>query len=130
MTCSVCDLKDPRQGGGILGMQPLCQVHFDKYKEILQVMDITAWPVELLNARLKYLNKVKDRDVKLLAQLEKGTEKEEVAAETIALIARDFKGVSCLYLSQMNSKDKTTLVQKEISADLQHCVGQISRVET
>ena len=116
--------------GGIIGMQPFCQIHFDKYNQILQVMDITEWPAELVNAQLKYLYKVKDRDTKILAQLEKGPEKQEVAAETIALIARDFKGVNYLKLSHVNSRDRIELIQKVISADLQDCLSQISQFET
>ena len=116
--------------GGMVGMQPFCQIHYDKYNQILQVMDNTEWPAELVDARLKYLYKVKDRDTKLLVQLEKGPEKQEVVAETIALIARDFKGLNFLKLSQVNSRDKIALVQKVINADLQDCVRQISQFET
>jgi hypothetical protein len=93
-------------------------------------MDIPEWPAELVNARLKYLYKVKDRDTKLLAQLEKGTMKQEVVAETIALIARDFKGVNYLKLSNSDLLDKNALIQKEIIANLQECLRQISQFET
>jgi type I site-specific restriction-modification system R (restriction) subunit len=79
---------------------------------------------------LKYLYKVKDRDTKLLAQLEKGTMKQEVVAETIALIARDFKGVNYLKLSNSDLLDKNALIQKEIIANLQECLRQISQFET
>ena len=77
--------------GAIIGMQPFCQVHFDRYKDILQVMDITDWPEKIVSARLKYLHKAKDRDMRLLSQLEKGPGKIEVVAETIALVGRNFK---------------------------------------
>jgi hypothetical protein len=93
-------------------------------------MDIPEWPAELVNARLKYLYKVKDRETKLLAQLEKGTMKQEVVAETIALIARDFKGVNYLKLSNSDLLDKNALIQKEIIANLQECLRQISQFET
>jgi hypothetical protein len=93
-------------------------------------MDIPEWPAELVNARLKYLYKVKDRDTKLLAQLEKGTMKQEVVAETIALIARDFKGVNYLKLSNSDLLDKNALIQKEIIANLQECLRLISQFET
>jgi hypothetical protein len=93
-------------------------------------MDVPEWPAELVNARLKYLYKVKDRDTKLLAQLEKGTMKQEVVAETIALIARDFKGVNYLKLSNSDLLDKNALIQKEIIANLQECLRLISQFET
>jgi hypothetical protein len=130
MTCSVCDLKDPKQEGEIAGMQPLCKFHFDSYKSILQVIDIREWPDELVNARLKHLYKLKDRDMKLLAHVEQRLGKAEVGADTIALVARDLRGEHYLKLSGINSRDKIAIVLREIKADLQDCARQISQAET
>jgi hypothetical protein len=131
MTCSVCDSKDPTLAGAIIGMQPFCQAHFDRYKDILRVMDITEWPEKIVYARLKYLHRAKDRDMRLLAQLEKGPGKIEIVAETIALVGRNFKeDVSFLKVSEINSQDKITIVHERISADLQDCSRQISEIET
>lgn len=111
-------------------MQPFCQIHHDKYKDILQVMDIPEWPLELLNARLKYLYKVKDRDTKLLAQLEIGPEQVGALPERIAIVPRDFKGLNSLKPSEVNSRDRLAVLHKEISTNLQNCIRQISQVET
>ena len=124
-------LEQTLDSGAIIGMQPFCQVHFDRYKDILQVMDITDWPEKIVSARLKYLLKAKDRDMRLLSQLEKGAGKIEVVAETIALVGRNFKDdVRFLKLSEINSRDRITTVHERISADLQDCLRQISEVET
>ena len=130
MTCSVCDLKDSKKEGGIVGMQPLCKFHFDRYKNILQVIDITEWPDELVIARLKHLYKLKDRDMKLLAHVEQKLGKAEVGADTIALVARDLRAEHYLKLSGINSRDKIALVLREIKADLQDCISQINQAET
>ena len=94
-------------------------------------MDITEWPEKIVSARLKYLLKAKDRDMRLLSQLEKGAGKIEVVAETIALVGRNFKDdVRFLKLSEINSRDRITTVHERISADVQDCLRQISEVET
>lgn len=130
MTCSVCGTKDARHEGGLLSMQPLCQVHFDKYKDLIQLIDVTQWPEEFVNARLKYLHNVKDRDTRLIAQLEKGSEKVQIVAETIALVGRSFKGVNFLRVPEIKSQDRVPTVLDRIKADLQECIRQLDEIET
>jgi hypothetical protein len=130
MTCSLCDKVDPQFTGGIIGMQPFCEIHYQKYYDILQVMDIPEWSHELLDARLKYLHKVKDRDTKLLAQLENGPEQVGALPERIAIVPRDFKGMNSLKPSEVNSRDRLAVLHQEISTDLQNCIRQISQLDT
>jgi hypothetical protein len=131
MTCSICDSKGQKFSSGILGMTPLCLTHFEKYNRVLPLVPVTKWPEDTLNARLKHLHRVKDRDMKLLAQLEHERPKkiEDIAGETIALVGNSFRGVSFLRLSEIKSNDKITVVHERIGADLRDCVRQISEVE-
>lgn len=117
------------QKSGILGMTPLCSIHYDKYNRVLPLISNTELPEEIVDARLKYLYRVKDRDTRLLAQLEQRQEGEEegrpikkiedVAAEIIALAGNGFRGLSILKVSEIKSKDMITAVKERISADLQ-----------
>ena len=87
-------------------MQPLCRPHYDKYSKVLvHLLNITEWPEEILNARLKYLYNVRDRDTKLLSQLENASGNEQTVADTIALLGRNFKGVAHLKVSKIKSQD-------------------------
>jgi hypothetical protein len=129
MTCSVCDSKDPRQEGGIIGTQPFCQIHFEMYKDILQRRPITEWPNELVNARLKFLYILIDRDMKILNYLVKGPREMEPIAETIALAGGDFQTASFLKLSDMKRKSRITTAHEQIKTDVQECVRQASEIE-
>jgi hypothetical protein len=46
MTCSICNRIDPKEAGAMLGMQPFCHAHYERYKDILQLTDTTEWPEE------------------------------------------------------------------------------------
>ena len=134
MTCSVCGAQGQQQKSGILGMTPLCPIHFDKYNRVLPLIADIELPEETVDARLKYLYRVKDRDTRLLALLEqregeKPKKLEDVVAETIALVGNGFRGISVLKLSEIKSKDKITAVQERISADLRDCIEQINGFE-
>ncbi len=131
MACSICDYKHPKFNGGILGMQPLCRPHYDKYSKILlHLLNITEWPEEIVNARLKYLYRVRDRDTKLLSRLEEAQgSKIEGICETIALLGRNFKGVSRLKVSEIKSQDRLSTLREVMNADLQDCLRQISEIE-
>jgi hypothetical protein len=112
-------------------MTPLCQDHFEKYNRVLPLIDLTDYPEETIDARLKYLYRVKNRDTKLLDQLdkEKPPKIENVTAEIIALVGSRFKGLSFVNISYVKSKDKVTAIHERIAADLRDCINQISEFE-
>ena len=86
MTCSVCGAEGQQQKGGLLGMTPLCPIHYDKYNRVLPLVPVTKWPEETLDGRLKYLYRVKDRDTRLLTQFECERPKkiDDIVGETIS----------------------------------------------
>src|SRR5918999_1691395 len=127
MTCSVCGAEGQQQKSGLLGMTPLCSNHYDKYNRILPLIAETELPEETVDARLKYLYRVKDRDTRLLAQLEQ--REGEGVGGTIALTGNRFRGLSVLKVWEIKSKDKITAVKERISADLRDCIEQISEFE-
>ena len=130
MTCSVCDSKARGEYRGIIGgMQPLCSVQLDIYNNSLSQRPITEWPDDFFNARLKYLYRVKDRDMKILAELAKGPGKMGAITETIALVGGNFEAASYLKLSEINKRGMVNAAQERISADLQDCVRTISELE-
>lgn len=128
MICSVCDSKARGEYRGITGMQAFCKVHNEMYGNSLQ-RPITEWPHELVDARLKFLYRVRDRDMKILAELAKGPGKMGAFAETLALIGQNYDAASYLKLSQINSRGIANAAQESISVDLQECVRQINELE-
>jgi hypothetical protein len=137
MTCSVCGAQGQQQKGGLLGMTPLCQICYNKYNRVLPLIADKELPEETVDARLKYLYRVKDRDTRVLAQLEQreGEEGrpikkvEDIVPDIIALTGNGFRGLSIMKVSETKSKDKITAVQEWISADLRNCIEQISGFE-
>ncbi len=70
-------------------------------KDILQLIDITQWLEELVNTRMTYPCSVKETYPRLIAQLEKGSERVEAVAKAIALVGRSFKAVNFLNASEI-----------------------------
>jgi hypothetical protein len=110
-------------------MQPLCKAHFDMYNNEIAHRPITAWPDELVDARLKFLYRVRARNMKLLAELAKGPGKMGFIAETIALVGGNFEAASYFKLSEINRRGQVTVAQERINADLQDCLNQINELE-
>ena len=57
--CSECGAQGQQQKSGILGMTPLCSIHYDKYNRVLPLIADTELPQETVDARLNYLYRVK-----------------------------------------------------------------------
>jgi len=90
------------------------------------------YPEEIINAKLKYLNRVKERDTNLLELLDRSRPDkiEHDTAEIIAL-AGGFKGLAFINTGDLKTKDKdrVTEVYERIVADLRDCTGQIGELE-
>lgn len=78
-------------------MTPLCQEHFEKYKRVLPLIAPADYSEEIIDAKLKYLNRVKERDTNLLELLDRNRPDkiEHDTAEIIALAGNGgFKGLA------------------------------------
>ena len=134
MSCSICGAKGQPAKGGLLGMTPLCQEHFEKYNRVLHLIAPADYPEEIIDAKLKYLNRVKERDTNLLELLDRNRPDkiEHDTAETIALAGNGgFKGLAFIDTVALKTKDKDRVaeVYERIVADLQDCNRQIGEFE-
>jgi hypothetical protein len=129
MRCSVCDKKARGEVRGIIGLQPVCKAHLDMYNKDIAHRPITAWPSEFVDARLKFLYRVRARNMKILAGLRKGPGKLGFIAETLAILGGNFEAASYLNLSEMNRRGQVAGVIQRFEVDLQDCLNQINELE-
>ena len=129
MRCSVCGKKARGEVRGIIGLQPVCNTHLDMYNKNVAHRPITAWPSEFVDSRLKFLYRVRDRNMKILAGLRKGPGKLGFFAETLAILGGNFEAASYLNLSEMNRRGQAAWVIQRFEEDLQDCLIQINELE-
>lgn len=55
MTCSVCGSKADGSRGGVRGLQPFCNEHYEE----ISTKQLDAWPEEFIKARIQHLTKLK-----------------------------------------------------------------------
>jgi hypothetical protein len=126
----VCDKKARGEVRGIIGgMQPVCKAHLEMYNKAIADRPITAWPSEFVDARLKFLYRVRARDMKILAGLRKGPGKLGFIAETLAILGGNFEAASYLNLAEMNRRGQLAGAIQQLEVDLQNCLSQINELE-
>lgn len=128
MACSVCDSKPKGELRQVVGWQPFCKVHYDMYGGLLEKPP-NQWPVEFVDARIKFLNRVIERNTKVLAEIMKGPGKIAKIAEVTAVIGGNYDAATYLKVSNMNANMHGMSVQQQLSGQNQDCHKQIKDLE-
>ncbi|MEO9364429.1 MAG: SHOCT domain-containing protein [Nitrososphaera sp.] len=129
MECSVCGSKAKGEFRGVVGWQAFCKVHYEQYSGFQQKPS-SQWTEELIEARIRFLKRVIERDTQLLIEVNsKGQSKLSVIGQTAAILEGNYNAANYLKLSDMQAGAQRTTAQQQLNAEIQECQKQLGELE-